>query len=188
MFTPAVYLFYAVFDSARTTTPPIREHSVEKRGFFDGLKSSSTEYERRFRKVVNMFRHKMDAMIGDRPTAQAVPPPSSRSDSDLNLDGGAVVLKKQNILNGKKKARIGSSVEIPLEVEKENDAADEPLSPIPIVHSAKRIRGGRKSASATDVHHLDDIETPCSSLGTGYSNPVDKYPQVPSTTREEVGR
>ncbi len=133
----------------------------------------------------------MDAMIGDRPTSQAVPPqPSSRSDSDLNLDGGAVILKKQNIMSGKKKARRGSSVEIPLEVEKENDAAaDEPLSQIPVVHSAKRIRGGLKSASSTDVHHLDGIQTPRSSPGTEYSNPVGKHPQVvPSTTRKEVGK
>ncbi len=191
-------------------SPPTRERSVEKRGFFDGLKSSSTEYERRFRKVVNMFRQKMDAMIGDRPTAaaQAVPIPLSRSNSDSNLGGGAdAVVLKPNPLNGKKKARKGSSVEIPsVEIEKENDdATDELLSPIPIVHSAKRIRGcRRKSALETDEQHLAEIETPYSSLGTGYSNPVDMNPQVvplrsipaeerppsmpPSTPREEVRR
>ncbi len=189
-------------------SPPTRERSVEKRGFFDGLKSTSTEYERRFRKVVNMFRQKMDTMIGDRPiaAAQAMPMPLSHSDSNLDGGAGAVVLRP-NTLNGKKKARKGNSVEIPLvEVKKENDdATDELLSPIPTVHSAKRIRGGRrKSVLETDEQHLAEIETPCSSSRTGYSNPVDTNPQVvplrsipaeerlpsmpPSTPREEVRR
>ncbi len=188
-----------------TVHTPLPSHpnelSVEKRGFFDGLKSSSTEYERRFRKVVSMFRQKMNAMIGDRPTVQAVPPSLSRNDSDSSLDGGAVVLKP-NPLNGKKKARRGrSSAEIPLETEKENDdSAHDMLSPIPIVHSAKRIRGGRESVLATDDNRLVKIETHFSASRRKYSNSMAKnaqilphsaqteerlLPSMPPTTREE---
>ncbi len=146
-----------------------------------------------------MFRQKMDAMIGDRPTApaQTVPMPLSRSDSDSDLGGGGAgaVVFKPNPLNGKKKARKGRDMEIPLvEVEKENDDATtgELLSPIPIVQSAKRVRGGRhKPVEKIDEQQLfSEVETPCSSSsGIRYSNPVDTNPQVVplrSTPAEEI--